>query len=62
MYQQFYQGSSLLGFAVFALLFFIAVFSVVIAMTWRRVPRDDTRASLPLSDDTSLHAGESHHV
>jgi Na+/proline symporter len=62
MYHQFYEGSSLLGFAIFALIFFIAAFSVVVAMTWRRVPRNDALAQLPFSDDTSPHSGEPHHV
>lgn len=62
MYQQFYQGSSLLGFAIFALLFFIAVFVTVVAVTWRRVPRNDARANIPLTDDNSRNTGDPHHV
>jgi len=62
MYQQFFTGNPLLGFAIFGLLFFIAVFVAVVVMTLRAVPRDDARAQLPLSDDATPYTGAPHHV
>jgi hypothetical protein len=64
MYKEFYSGSALLGFPLFALLFFVAVFSFVVfrVMRKRQTPHLDTLAHLPLADDSQVTARGTIHV
>jgi hypothetical protein len=72
MYQEFYQGNGWLGFAVFALVLFVAVFAAVVLRTFFHGPKKtdlDRLANLPFSNDdvhvessdAPLH-GEPRHV
>ena len=58
MYKSFYEGTALLGYPLFALLFFVAFFSLVVVTSFRRsrTERVDTLARLPLND----HEGVDH--
>ena len=64
MYKAFYADHTLLGFPLFALLFFVAVFSFVVfcVMRKRETPRLQTLAHLPLADDSEVSARGHGHV
>lgn len=59
MYQEFYRGHALLGLPIFALLFFIALFTTAAVLTWRRSRTEAHRelSLMPFADEPS---GERH--
>lgn len=53
MYKAFFSQSDLLGFALFALVFFVVFFAAVVLHAMRRPARSvDEVAALPLHDET----------
>lgn len=64
MYKQFYAGHELLGFPLFALLFFVIAFTFVVgrALRKRNAPHFDNLAHLPLADDGEVAARGHGHV
>jgi cbb3-type cytochrome oxidase subunit 3 len=64
MYKEFYSGHELLGFPLFALFFFLAVFTFVVVrvMRKRHAPHYDAIAHLPLADDLEVSARGHGHV
>jgi hypothetical protein len=57
MYKEFYAGHALLGWPIFALLFFVAVFTWVVVREARRgSARHAALEALPLSDDDRSRA------
>lgn len=64
MYKAFYAGHTLLGFPLFALLFFVAVFAFVVfrVMRPRSVAHYETISHMPLADDAEVSARGHGHV
>lgn len=54
MYQEFYEGSTLLSLPIITLILFVAVFAIVVIREWRNGANNSEHAhlgSLPLEDD-----------
>ena len=64
IYEVFYKDGAPVELATFALIIFIAVFSLLVARAWssRRQGEFDVASRLPLEADGALPHGDQHHV